>query len=405
MLSLALTPKQIEFIANAHHRWNIKIGATRSGKTFLDYSTVVPKRILNTTGSGLVVLLGYTQQTLERNIFEPMRSLWGPTLVGDIVQGRNTIRLFGRTCHALGADKISSVSRLRGASIEYGYGDEVPTWNEEVFQLLKSRLDKPNSAFDGTGNPESPNHWFKKFLESDADIYSQHYTIDDNPMLDPVFISNLKREYAGSVYYDRYILGNWAVAEGAIYPQFDPARHVVSVLPHMRMHWVGVDYGHSNPTVFILAGLGDDGRLYVVAEDYHAADQEGDRSPAWYSQAMIRFLRRHETGLVLDKILVDPSAKGFITQLREDGVARVAGADNDVLARIQLISSMFSRDLVRIHSSCVRLIDELRGYVWEAKAQEHGEDRPVKKDDHGPDALGYLIMAEKNEWKRRVANG
>ncbi len=366
---------------------------------------MIPRRILNTTGNGLIVLLGYTQQTLERNIFEPMRSLWGPTLVGNIVQGRNTIRLFGRTCHALGADKISSVSRIRGSSIEYGYGDEIPTWNEEVFQLLKSRLDKPNSVFDGTGNPEGPNHWFKKFLESDADIYSQHYVIDDNPMLDPVFVANLKREYAGTVYYDRYILGKWAVAEGAIYPQFDPARHVVSTLPQMRMHWVGVDYGHSNPTVFILAGVGDDGRLYVIAEDVHRAADEGDRSPAWYSQAMIRFLRRHETGLRLEKIAVDPSAKGFITQLREDGVARVVGADNDVLARIQLISSMFSRDLVRIHSSCVRLIDELRGYVWDAKAQERGEDKPVKKDDHGPDALGYLIMSEKSEWKRRVANG
>lgn len=120
---------------------------------------------------------------------------------------------------------------------------------------------------------------------------------------------------------------------------------------------------------------------------------------------MVGFLRRHGEGLNLSGIAVDPSAKGFITQLREDGVARVVGADNDVLARIQLISSMFSRDLIRIHSSCVRLIDELQGYGWDLKAQERGEDRPLKQDDHGPDALGYLIMSEKDEWKRRVSNG
>ena len=119
---------------NCNHRWNIKTGATRSGKTFLDY-TVIPKRILKCRGEGLIVLLGNTKGTLERNILEPMRAIWSPALVGQI-GSNNTVQIFGKKCHALGADKISQVSKLQGAAFEYCYGDEITTWHEDVFQML-----------------------------------------------------------------------------------------------------------------------------------------------------------------------------------------------------------------------------------------------------------------------------
>ena len=83
--------------------------------------------------------------------------------------------------------------------------------------MLKSRLSCPHSHFDGTCNPESPTHWFKKFLDSDADIYCQAYTIDDNPTLPAQFVADLKKEYTGTVYYNRFILGQWMAANGVIY--------------------------------------------------------------------------------------------------------------------------------------------------------------------------------------------
>lgn len=83
--------------------------------------------------------------------------------------------------------------------------------------MLKSRLSCPHSHFDGTCNPDNPQHWFKRFLDSGADIYCQAYTIDDNPTLPPDFVANLKQEYAGTVYYNRFILGKWTAANGVIY--------------------------------------------------------------------------------------------------------------------------------------------------------------------------------------------
>ena len=136
----SLTDKQKEFWKGCDHRWNIKCGATRSGKTFLDYY-LIPKRIRAVSGKdGLYVILGNTKSTLQRNIIEPLQNIWGIDLVSDI-KADNTAIMFGEKVHCIGADKINQVNRLRGSSIKYCYGDEVVTWHQDVFNMLKSRLD------------------------------------------------------------------------------------------------------------------------------------------------------------------------------------------------------------------------------------------------------------------------
>lgn len=219
---MPLTEFQQEFLRNCSHRWNVKTGATRSGKTYLDCAVTIPKRICAARDEGLCVMLGNTLGTLERNVLEPMRALWGPELVGVVRTSAsgNIVQLFGRKVYVLGADNKKHIARIQGAAFEYAYGDEITTWDEGVFQMLKSRLSCPHSHFDGTCNPDNPQHWFKQFLDSDADIYCQAYTIDDNPTLPPEFVAQLKKEYAGTVYYNRFILGQWAAAGGIIYRPF-----------------------------------------------------------------------------------------------------------------------------------------------------------------------------------------
>lgn len=239
------TPKQAEYLREAHHRWNFKGGATRSGKTYLDFRWVIPKRIRDRANmSGLTVLLGVTKATIERNVLQPMREIYGDTLVGNIGSD-NIVSLFGEKCYALGAEKITQVSKLRGSSIKYCYGDEVADWSPDVFDLLKSRLDKSYSCFDGTFNPKDPLHWLKQFIDSDADVFYQTYSIDDNPFLDPGFVSELKKEYAGTVLYDRYILGLWAASEGALftaYPQYtDDETLLYDGIAHIDAAFGGAD--------------------------------------------------------------------------------------------------------------------------------------------------------------------
>lgn len=284
--------KQREFLNNANRRWNIKYGATRSGKTYLDYY-VIPKRIRNVAGQqGLIVILGNTKGTLQRNVIEPLQNIWGTELVSDI-KSDNTAFLFGEKAYCLGADNIKHVNKIRGASFKYCYGDEVATWKEEVFQMLKSRLDKPYSKFDGTCNPEGPSHWFKKFLDSDADIYQQKYTLYDNPFLAKEVLQALETEYRGTVFFDRYILGEWKAAEGTIYMLFADETEkflVDKVNEQLAIVSIGVDYGAGKSKIkFVASGITYNFRnVYVLDE----MDLTGVYDPEQIYEKFIEFYKR-----------------------------------------------------------------------------------------------------------------
>ena len=191
---ITLSEKQNEYIRNATHRWNIKTGAVRSGKSYVDTAYIVPARIRERIGKpGLSIIMGVSRETIERNVLQPMRELYTQAVVGTI-NNRNVARICGEEVYCLGAEKISQVAKIQGASIKYAYGDEIAKWNKEVFEMLKSRLDKAYSCFDGACNPENPTHWLKTFLDSDADIYLQQYRIFDNPFLPADYITNLCKE-------------------------------------------------------------------------------------------------------------------------------------------------------------------------------------------------------------------
>lgn len=155
---MRLSKKQNEYIVNATHRWNIKSGAVRSGKSYVDTAFVVPFRIRERAGKpGLNVVLGVSKESIERNVLQPMREIYTEELIGQI-NNRNMAMICGEEVYCLGAEKVSQVAKIQGASIKYCYGDEIAKWNKEVFQMLKSRLDKPYSCFDGACNPEHPTH-------------------------------------------------------------------------------------------------------------------------------------------------------------------------------------------------------------------------------------------------------
>ena len=276
MIKLSL--KQIEYTRNATHRWNIKSGAVRSGKSFVDTANVIPERIITRIGlPGLVVIAGVSRETVERNVLQPMREIYG-NRVGTIKPSTNTAVLFGQEVYCLGAEKISQVAKIQGSSIKYCYGDEIAKWNKEFFEMLKSRLDKSYSCFDGACNPEYPTHWLKAFIDSDADIYLQHYRLFDNPHLPHAYVENLCKEYEGTVYYDRLIEGLWKRAEGAIYRKFadDPGAFIVKKIDDKVMKIVaGVDFGgNQSGHAFVATAFTRSGRVIpcmskrVMQKDY-----------------------------------------------------------------------------------------------------------------------------------------
>lgn len=389
--------KQREFFDNANHRWNFKTGATRSGKTYMDYY-VIPKRIRERMRKpGLCVILGVTKSTIERNILEPMRNLWGDALVGEI-NSQNICRLFGETVYCLGADKVSQVSKLRGSSIKYCYGDEVADWNEDVFDLLKSRLDKPYSCFDGALNPQGPNHWLKEFIDSeDFDIYCQKYTIFDNPFLDPAFVENLCKEYSGSVYYKRYILGEWALAEGLVYPMFSREKHVVKgpvEIKRGHMYFTSIDYGISNP--FAVGVFDFDGKSSTMIKELHYSGRDGNRVD---NEAYYKMMDDLIGDIPIEYIVVDPSAAGYIETIKKYAKYIVKGADNDVSNGIQEVTKYLNYGILKIHESCTETLKEFESYAWDDKSQN---EEVIKENDHHMDLIRYYVYGVARLYNRWV---
>nr|DAN18101.1 MAG TPA: large terminase [Caudoviricetes sp.] len=396
MSTVPLTKLQREYLLGCNHRWNVKTGATGSGKSFVDYAAVIPKRILAARGEGLLVLLGNTRGTLERNILEPMREIWSHSLVGQITSN-NTVNLFGKRCYALGADNRKHVDRLRGATIEYVYGDEVTTWSEEVFEMLKSRLRCEHSRFDGTCNPDSPHHWFKRFLDSDADIFQQSYTIDDGCLPDKI-VNELKKEYAGTVYYDRYIRGLWTVAEGLVYQMVadNPARFTLKG-PTQGMDgrfFVSIDYGTINPCSMGLWCV--QGRRAIrVKESYYDSRKANRQRTDEEHYAALEELTR---GYYIRYVVVDPSAASFIECIRRHGKYQVRHAENDVINGIRVTADLLNSGKVMIHEGCKDALMEFRTYRWDEKASE---DKPIKDKDHAMDDIRYFcstVLAREYRW-------
>ena len=378
---MPLTKKQLEYLANCNHRWNVKTGATGSGKSFVDFTVTIPKRINAAKGEGLLVLLGNTRGTLERNILEPMRSIWGDCV--GFIRSDNTVDLFGKKVYALGADNKKHVSRIQGATFEYVYGDEVTTWSEDVFQMLKSRMRCEHSHFDGTCNPDNPQHWFKKFLDSDADIYQQSYVIDDG-VLPYHVVSELKKEYAGTVYYDRYILGLWKKADGLVYPMFGKDCIVEPITEPCERYVISMDYGIQNPTAMILWGKQGD-TWYALKEFYHSGRETGSQKT---DQQYYDELEKLAGDLPIDCLIVDPSATSFIALVRQNHRFKVRKAVNDVVDGIQKTAACLSNGKIKICACCERSIQEFGLYSWDDKAVE---DTPIKENDHAMDAIRYFV--------------
>ena len=386
MQGYRLSEKQNDYINEAHARWNLKIGAVRSGKSFVDIVHTIPDRLMSLADEpGLNLFLGVSKETIERNILQPMREQYGETAAG-VINNRNIAVVCGVPVYCLGAEKITQVAKIQGMSVKYCYGDEIAKWSPEVFYMLQSRLDKPYSCFDGACNPEYPGHWLKDFIDrDDIDLYLQKYTIFDNPFLPEEFVKNLCKEYEGTVYYGRYIKGEWTLAEGLIYPMYEEA---IGEPPEGRAdeYRLSIDYGTQNAFAGLIWGRYG-GVWYAVREYYYSGRETGmQKTDGEYADDLDAFTRPYTDGRI--KTYIDPSAASFITLLEKRGGYRVIPADNAVADGIRETATALKKGIIKISPECVNWKKEAQGYVWDDKAED---DRPVKVSDHLMDSMRYFV--------------
>ena len=392
---MIISDKQKEFVRNATHRYNLKIGARRCGKTYLDNLWTIPSRLLDRKGKdGLNVILGVSKGTIERNVLQPLRQIYGKSMVGNI-NSNNIAKLFGEEVYCLGAEKVNQVSKIQGTSIKYCYGDEVAKWAQEVFIMLQASLDKPYSMFDGALNPENQSHWLKKdFIdlidEKQLDVYIQHYTIFDNPFLPKEFVDNLCKEYEGTVYYNRLILGQWCNAEGLIYRQFadtpdmfikDKAVDENGNKINFMLISIGIDYGATNgETEFKATGI------TTMFKEAWTIDEEkltGLHTPEQMYEKFVEFYKRvvAEYGKVTH-VFADYGALG---QVLTFGMNKYLQQHNiplkvddcikgRIVDRIELDCSLFGQSRRFILRNCKYLIEAYTQALWDDKHEDERLD-------------------------------
>lgn len=400
-----LAPKQKEYANSANSRWNFKTGAVRSGKSFCDIACVVPDRILSRKGkSGLSVILGVSKSTVERNVLQPMREIYGAKRIG-IINSQNIAHIFGEQVYCLGAEKVSQVAKIQGASIKYAYGDEVAKWNPEVFEMLKSRLDKAYSCFDGSCNPEHPTHWLKTFLDSDADIYQQHYTIFDNTYLPKEFVENLCKEYAGTIYYDRLIEGLWKRADGAIYRRFADHPEVFIVAPEAVKQVtdirVGVDFGgNQSGHAFVATGIvGDyEGVAALMSRRIMAKDTDTPIDSNMLDKLVLQFIADVQAKYGRVSSLYWDNAETVlgnsirnVVEREYPGIGVYPAAKRRINDRINATVRLQGGDHFWMTTDCATLKDAMTEAVWNREKQDDERLDDGSTDIDSLDAFEYTI--------------
>ncbi len=386
---MGFTVKQEEYLQNAKVRWNNKIGAVRSGKTHIDYFVLVEKLRDLKDKSGAIVLCGNSLGTIRQNLIYPMQKIYGNKLIGAISPSTGITNLFGQEAFCIGAGKINSVARIQGMSIKLLIGDEVTTWHEEFWNMLMSRLDKSYSYASLSANPEQPTHFYKKFLDKKAnDVYILNWTIDDNPTLDYDFVQSLKTRYFGTVLYDRYILGKWKRAEGAIYKAIadNPQRFVGEIPGDIRTakyrserpgliyeRNIGLDFGGSKSANAICAtGLSGDKKLYVLkSELLKGEDDKNDIDVDQLCAGVLKFVRDIESryGRV-SKLFFDSAEVTLGKQIKkkvEEEFAHISvkGSKKDRIKNRIDATLILNEGRLILSGECETLSTALQEAVWD----------------------------------------
>ncbi len=396
-------------------------GAIRSGKT-VSMSLSFAMWAMSTFNGQNFAMCGKTIGSFRRNVLfwlKLMIKSRGYSVIDRradnliIIRKGDTENYF----YIFGGKDERSQDLIQGITLAGVFFDEVALMPESFVNQATGRCSVEGSKFWFNCNPDGPYHWFKvnwidkstgylgkerveqirkKAAEEEKDpglkeILYLHFTMDDNLSLSEEIKARYRSMYIG-VFFKRYILGLWAAAEGVIYDMFDPEKHVKNIKEFFQIlvngnRYVSCDYGTQNATVFLLWNKGIDGKWYCIREYYYSGRDKGkQKTDAEYADDLKKWL----DGTRIKAMIVDPSAASFIAELRKCGY-KVIKANNDVLDGIRLVGMLLNLEMLIFSSSCTETIKEFASYIWDDKAAEHGEDKPVKQHDHGCDAVRYFV--------------
>ena len=294
-----------------------------------------------------------------------------------------------RLHRVIGSD-AGSAEKIFGMTLAGAFIDEFPKQPEDFVSILHGRCSVPGAKIVMTANPEGPLHWAKTDWvdKVEENGYGHlHFKLKDNPTLDEEYLTAIRKQFSG-VLEKRMLDGEWAAATGMIYPLFDTA--VKSKPRNLRVsqYIVSVDVATATVTHALLAAI-TPGRIWVIDEWRHDGSVDGQMK----EEAQVRSIIRRWQGIRISKWIIDPAANDFQLILKQMGQVTKHGI-NDVLPGIQVVNMWINDGRLGIDRKCRALIREGGSYIWDEKAAERSDDKPVKGKDHGMDALRYLVATQ-----------
>lgn len=386
-------------------------GSVRSGKTVAMALSFIMWSNETYNGKNLA-LCGKTIGSLRRNVLQPLKLMLisrGYEIKEHRADNYLTVRKYnkviGRTnsndYYLFGGKDESSQDLIQGVTLAGILFDEVVLIPESFVNQATARCSADESKMWFNCNPGGPHHWFKvEYLDKlkEKNVLHIHFTMNDNLSLSEKTKKRYYHMYSG-VFFKRFILGLWVLAQGVIYDMFDEEKHVKLIHGTFDGYFVSVDYGTLNPCTFGLYSRYEDG-YYLIKEYYYSGKGVGrQKTDSEYSEDMKAFIGE----IKIDYIIVDPSAASFIAQLRKDDF-KVIKADNDVLNGIRVVGNYLAEGKFIINPSCKDTIKEFSSYIWDDQTYERGVDRPVKENDHAMDRNRYAINTDRKIYRKNRKN-
>ncbi len=373
-------------------------GSIRAGKTVsMAFSFVVwGNYTFNGENLGMA---GKTIGSFRRNVVQPLKLILrsrGYHVKDHRADNYLTISRSGRSnnYYIFGGKDERSQDLIQGITLAGMFFDEVALMPESFVNQATARCSVEGSKLWFNCNPEGPYHWFKaEWLDQleDKNALHLHFVMDDNLSLSEKVRERYRRMYSG-VFYKRFILGLWVLAEGIIYDMFDEDDFVKDCAGEYDEYGVAIDYGTATVMTFGLYGI-TGGKVYLIKEYYYDAKKTGkQKTDGEFVQDFKEFLGE----IAPRNIYVDPSAASFKTELRKAGFSQVRDADNDVINGIRLVANFLNTGRFFVDRGCRDTIQEFASYSWDPKAQARGEDKPLKQNDHSADRNRYFIYTRFN---------
>ena len=374
---------------------NIAHGSVRSGKTIA--ATLRFLTFLGESPYQEFMISGKTRDTIERNVIRDLIKMIDGRVPYKYRKFDNYIEIEDKKVWLIGFSDEGATEKVRGMTIGGWYADEITSASKSTVEMAITRCSLDNAQMFWTMNPESPYHYIytdyitNQELLNTGTVKVWHFTLDDNLHLSKRYIEELKRVNRKSqVSYKRNILGEWVIAEGAIYDSFDTTRHVINYDPKCHELNITCDYGVSTVTTFGVLGYIKNpkgNKYYLVDETYYDAQEKGvAQSDSDRVNTIVMLQDKYNLGHK-NTIYLPHDAASLKAECKKDKRIRmkVRTYRPDTYEDILKIQNLFNNDQFFIHERCKNSITQAQTYSWDIKAQQRGEDKPLKINDHCPD--------------------